>query len=183
MTFNNITQNKIINLTELISQMKYEDQKSASNFKRMRNVYWITMPLYLILIVKQIIQSNALSEIVINIFIAFSLLLFAIIYTKVYKSYGHIDYSQPTLELLKKAELRFRPINIKKLLRNALAFLLIEALLVFASNSTTNFLKGQIYMGSGLILSFLIGFIVWKVKYQRIHANIVTLIKEIEQVY
>jgi hypothetical protein len=127
------------------------------------------------------IQSSALSEILINIFIALSLLLFAIIYTKGYKSYGHIDYSQPTLELLKKAELRFRPINTKILLRKALAFQLIEALLAIASNSTTDFLKGQIYMGSGVILSSLIGFIVWKVKYQRIHANIVTLIKEIEQ--
>jgi len=180
MTFNNTPHNEIINLAELTSRMKYEDQDTAAKYKRLKYIYWILIPLYMIMIIRHITDGSSISDILGSIFFMLSMLIFAIFFTFIQRSLNRIDYSLPTLELLKKAKTRYSPFQYKKLWV-VLAIVLIDAGLTLNSALQFGFLNVQMYFGGAIVLATGIGLMVWRSKYQKLRTDIVALIKEIEQ--
>jgi len=178
---NQSSRHSLPTLPELTRQLKDEDQNFAKKFKRVKIIYRILIPIYLILGVMHIIKGSATSDIIGNILFMLAMLIFAIFFATNQRSYNRIDYySLPTLDMLKKAETRYRPFKWE-VLWLLLAIGLMDAGLTLNSSLFFSFLNVQIYFGGAMLIAFAIGLLVWKVKYQKLHADIVAFIKEIEQ--
>src|SRR4030042_4858333 len=121
---NEIKENR--NLIEIINRLKNEDDRYAALSKRIQIVYWVVIPIYIILIIYHIVDKNPVVDIIGSTCFLFAMLIFALFFKHYYKEYKYVDYSQPTLVMLKKAASRYKPFTLKTLWI-LLAVILIDA--------------------------------------------------------
>ena len=172
----NSKKNEGVNLSEFTRNLKSKDDKYANLCKSLQIVYWVLAPLYLVLMVVQIFENKPITDIVGNLFLALAMLMFALLFRYYAKDYKNVDYSQPTLIMLKKAAYRYLPYRLSAL------WALLGALLVYVSfyiTSTMPYWVSKLLLVS-LGLGILIGMVIWWIRYKPLYDGARKLIREIE---
>ena len=166
------------NLIEIINRLKNEDDRYAALSKRIQIVYWILIPIFIILIIHQIVIKNPVVDTIGSIFFLFAILIFALFFKHYYKEYKYVDYSQPTLVMLKKAASRYKPFTLKTLWI-LLAVILIDAGLSLNTSLGFEFISVQVYFLGAIVLATIIGLLFWRVRYKPLRDTALYLIREI----
>jgi len=173
---NEIMENQ--NLNEIINKLKNEDERYASLSRRIQIIYWIVLPIYIILIIHHIVVKNPVVDIIGSTCFLFAMLIFALFFKHYYKEYKYVDYSQPTLVMLKKAAYRYNPFQLKTLWI-LLAVVLIDAGLSLNASPNFEFISVQVYFLGSMILATVIGLLFWRVRYKPLRDKALYLIREI----
>ncbi len=168
------------NLPRLISKLKNEDSTYANLSKIIQTVYWVFIPLFLLMTIREYTDSKSINDLISGSGFMLSFLIFAIFFRKYYKEYNFVDYSLPTIEMLKKAVSRYQPFQ-KKSLWLLLALVSMDVGLT-CNNTNENdsiILNQSIYWGL-MILAVICGLILWYVRYKPIRDEALQMIREIE---
>jgi len=171
--------NQDINLDKLVGKLQKEDNRYANICKGLKSVYWVLIPIYSLMAVCTYIDTKELSDLLGGFLFVGSFLIFAIIMGDFQKEYNSVDYSLPTLNMLKKAVDRYKPFRPKALWAVA-AFFLMDAGFYLSSNFKKHVVDKQIYVFAIFIASVIIGLIIWYFKYKPLYDNSKRLIAEIE---
>ncbi|WP_297090845.1 hypothetical protein [uncultured Draconibacterium sp.] len=167
------------NLNKLIQRLKNADSKYANIVKGVQAIYWVLVPLYLILIVIHLFNNDPFTEVIGSACFLSGMLIFAFLMRYYYKTYSKVDYSLPTLQMLKKAAYRHKLFQWQALWA-LLAILFIDAGLVLNHTGDGNIWQTQIWFAPVLGLSFLVGVIWWYIQFKPLRDQALTLIAEIE---
>ena len=167
------------NLDELISNLKKEDEKYAGLSKRMQILYWIMSFIFLFVIVIQIVGKSHVVDIIGNICFLLAMLTFGLLFKYYYREYKNVDYSQPTLVMLKKAAYRYKPFQLKTLWA-VLSLLLVDAGLSLNTTLGFDFIWLQVFFLGIVLLSAIIGLLIWRARYKSIRDVALRLIREID---
>lgn len=168
------------NLAEIITRLKNEDDRYAALSKRMQIVYWILILIFMTLIILQIVQKDPVVDIIGSTCFLFAMLLFALFFQHLYKEYKYVDYSQPTLIMLKKAAYRYKPFQLKALW-TLLAMLLMDAGLSLNTSLSFKFIYIQACFLGVIVLATVIGLLFWRVRYKPLRDTALELIREITE--
>lgn len=167
------------NLSEFTENMKNTDSRYAQIVKGVQLMYYVIIPVYVILIVVQIFTHASLYDLGGTICILMSMLIFALLLRNYYKEYNNVDYAQPTLIMLKKAAIRYKPFQ-RKTWWVLLAIIILGFGMVFNNRDFDIVFVLSIY--GGLMLSSVIaGLIWWYVRYKPLRDAALKLIAEIEE--
>lgn len=176
--------NKDINtnnsLEELVDKLKNKDKYYARLSKGLQIVYFILLPIYLLLLIAYIIEGSTWNDIVGMVCFAVSMLIFALFFRMYYEEYNNVDYAKPTLIMLKEAAYRYQPFQLRALWI-LLALLLMDAGLSLSTFDLEYFGYVQILFLGNLVLAGSIGYIVWWFRYRPLRMDTLRLIKEIEE--
>jgi hypothetical protein len=175
----NNEQNEPENLDGLINNLMKEDEQYAGLSKRLQTVYWIMSLIFIFVIVIQIFGKCSVVDILGNICFLFAMLIFGLLFKHYYREYKYVDYSQPTLVMLKKAAYRYKPFQLKTLWA-VLAILLVDAGLSLNTTLGFNFFWLQVFYLGIVILSAMIGLLIWCGRYKPIRDSALSLIREID---
>lgn len=170
----------ISGMDQLIHKLKNEDENYARISKGIQVFYWILAPVYLIMVVVHALEGSSLNEILGGVFFFLSMLIFALFFRNYYKEYKYVDYSLPTLVMLKKAAYRYKPFQLK-ILWAFLAVVFINAGLSLSVTHIANLLDIQLLFWSSMVMSVLIGLLWWRVRYKPIRDTALKMIREIEE--
>jgi hypothetical protein len=166
-------------MDHLIQKLKKEDAGYSRLSKSIQIVYWILVPFYLFMVIRMAMAGSPLPEILSSVFFLFAMLIFALFFRHYYKEYKYVDYSQPTLIMLKKAAYRYKPFQLKTLWV-LLAVLLVNAGLSLGTKHFFDLLGVQFVFWGVMIISGLIGLWIWKIRYKPIRDAALKMIREIE---
>jgi H+/gluconate symporter-like permease len=169
-----------IDLSELTQRLKKEDKQYSNLSKRVQIIYWVLIPIYLAMVVLHFFEDARIDDIIGSTCFMLAMLIFALFFRYYYKKYKHVDYSQPTLTMLKKAAYRYQPFQLESLWL-LLALVLIDVGLCLNHSLNFDVIQVQIYFIGTLIVAILIGFLVWYVRYKPIRDAALALIREIEK--
>ena len=167
------------NLNELIKDLKKTDSNYANIVKGIEIVYWIIIPLFLVLTLRHVFQNVPIMQTVGSLFILISLFILAFLMRYYSKYHSKVDYSLPTLQMLKKAAYRYKPFQ-KQTLWVLLALILMDIGLVLKDLPTRSFLQTQIFFGSSLALGVIGGLIWWYIRFKPLRDGALKLIRDIE---
>ncbi len=173
------TTNTIENLQQLIHRLKNEDSKYARLSKSFQILYFVLTFIYSILIIVEIIEKGPLSDMAGAMCFLVAMLSFAFFFRKFYKEYNNVDYSLPTLLMLKKAAYRYQPFQ-RRTAWLIIPLLLIDAGLTLNSSLGFDFFNLQLMWFGTLVFAVFIGLIIWYFRYKPLRDNTKQLIKEIE---
>jgi len=163
----------------LINRIKSEDERYARICKSFQIVYWVLVPIYLVLIIRDIITNSPVTEIAAGFCFLLGMIVFILIFRLYYLEYKSIDYAQSTLEMLKKAAHRYKPLQSKLWLVLA-AVLLMDAGLSLRS-PFEEFAHFQIIYCSSMIVAVIVGLIIWRIRYKPLRDDALQMVREIEE--
>lgn len=177
---NKTNTNRNTNLADLVGRLKKEDQHYSRLSNGLQIVYFVLLPIYLILLVVHIIEGSAWYEILGSVCFALSMLIFALFFRRYYKEYKYVDYAQPMLIMLKEAAFRYQPFQWR------IIWILFALILMDIGMSLTTFKMEntgwvQILFIGSLGVGVVIGYIVWWIRYRPLRMDALKLIKEIEE--
>lgn len=170
--------NNDINLTEFTNKLKKADDKYANLSKSMQIIYWVLVPIYMLMIIAHIVDGSPWEDAMGSACYMFAMLIFALMFRHYHKEYKYVDYSQPTLVMLKNAAYRYKPFQLK-LIWLILAMIFVDAGLVFNTSLGFEFMWIQIFFIGTMAIAITIGLLVWRVKYKPIRDAALELIKEL----
>ena len=173
---NEIIENQ--NLEEIIGKLKKADDRYATLCKGIQILYWVLIPIYIVLVIRQIVVGSPVVDIVGSLCYLSAMLIFAFFFMNYYKEYKYVDYSQPTLVMLKKAAYRYQPFQFKTLWV-LLAVLLIDAGLGINASHSFELVSEQAYYLGVIVVAMLIGHLIWRVRYKPLRDATLGLIREI----
>ncbi|MCZ4694101.1 hypothetical protein DWB61_02635 [Ancylomarina euxinus] len=171
--------NDNINLDQLVGKLQKEDNRYANICKGLKVVYWVLIPIYSLIAIDTYIDTKELIDLFAGLLFVGSFLIFAIIMGDFQKEYNSVDYSLPTLNMLKKAFDRYKPFRPKALWAVA-AFFLMDAGFYLSSSFKDRVVDKQIYVLAIFLASVIVGLIIWYFKYKPLYDNSKRLIAEIE---
>ncbi|MCW3789159.1 hypothetical protein [Plebeiibacterium sediminum] len=173
----NITLN---DLGAFTSKLQEKDKKYATQSKRLQYVYWFLIPFYLILgTYDYIFDGTTVKEFLSQVSFAIAMLVFALTFRKLAKEYNFVDYSEPTLTMLKKVVKRYTPFHgNSRWVFVALIFL--DAGLCLKRQFDKDLLHIQIVFLGAIAISICVGLILWLNKYKPIRDAAKQLINDIE---
>jgi len=164
----------------LVGDLKKEDSNYASMCKRLQYMYWILVPLYVLIGFIHFFDSGEWSEGIGSLCFALAMLIFAFLFRKYSKEYKYVDYSLPTVHMLRAAANRhslFRKETIWLL--GALIFL--DAGLIMNSPMDASIYEIQIIFVPVMLIAMLIGFFVWYFKYKHLRDRAKAFLADIEE--
>jgi hypothetical protein len=162
-----------------INKLKKEDTNYARIAKGMQIFYLILMIPYMTMGVIYFVKERDALYMLGNIFIVLSFLTFALLFRNFYKEYNFVNYSLPTLEMLKRAAKRYKPFQ-KNTIWALLALIFMDIGLSLNSFKDNSFLSLQIIFLGAMLLGVAGGLIWWKIKYKPLRENALNLIRDIE---
>ena len=101
------------NLSKLTGKLKKEDRQYATIVKAVQIFYWIYIPVFIVRTIRYYTDSHNINNIISGVALILGFLVIALSFRKYYKDYRHVDYSLPTLEMLKKAASRYQACSKK----------------------------------------------------------------------
>lgn len=169
------------NLSKLTGKLKKEDRRYAAIVMVIQIFYWIFIPLFIIKTVEQYSDSHNINDLISGVALVLGFLIIALTFRKYYKDYQYVDYSLPTLEMLKKAAYRYQPFQ-KRGLWIVPGLLLMNVGLTFDwIKEGKSVLDSQVFFLGAILSGVLLGLVLWYLKYKPLRDNIRKLIKEIEE--
>lgn len=176
---NNIPMDNI-DMHQFTRKLKEQDKHYADINKRAKVIYWVFVPVFLITFIAHIIEKNPLPEIIGSICFLFAMIIFLMVFTNLYKEYKYVDYSLPTIEMLKKAAQRYKPFRLKNL-GLILAVIFIDAGLCLNATLDFDYIHVQVVFLGAIIIASITGLLIWRAKYKPIRDAALALIREIEK--
>ena len=165
--------NDNINLYQLVGKLQKEDLRYSNLCKGLKLMYWVLIPIYTVLAIDTYIDTKEITDL-------FAGLLFvAIIMGNFQKEYNSVDYSLPTLNMLKKAADRYKPFRPKSYWAFA-AFFIMDAGFCLSSSFSDRILNNQGYIFALFFASVCLGLIIWYFKYKPLRDSALRLVAEIE---
>jgi drug/metabolite transporter (DMT)-like permease len=171
--------NHDLNITNLISSLKKKDTNYSKLSKNFKYVYYALVPVYIILTVLELSEEYNIYILVKGVCFTLAMGIFAVIFTIFQKKYGNVDYSEPTLTMLKKAADRYK-IFKKHTWWALLSVLLIDLAMAFEPHLDESYWEFQVIFLGAIVIAFGIGVAIWFKKYKPLRDAALKLIKEIE---
>ena len=166
-------------LNDLVLKLKDADGHYARISKRVQFIYWALVPIYLVIIILDVVNNISLADIGSSLFYLMGMTVFALIFRSYYKEYNFVDYTQSTLIMLKKAARRYYPCQGKVWLV-VLGLICIDAGLTLRSPFFIEIVKLQIIFWGAMFGAVLVGLFVWWVRYKPLRDEALRLIRDIE---
>lgn len=175
----NKTKNGKFNLDQLLGKLKKEDRNYSNLCKRLKIVYWIFIPLYTLMAILIYIETKETNDLIGGFCLVGAFVIFAFVMGSYQKEYKNVDYSLPTLLMLKKAAIRYQPFRAKSILAFA-AFFLMDAGFNLSSHFKLSSINIHIVFIGLFIAAIIIGLVIWYFKYKPLRDNALANIAEIE---
>ncbi|PXY01892.1 hypothetical protein DF185_04390 [Marinifilum breve] len=175
----NLNNQDKIDVNQLIGKLQKSDKNYADICKALKAIYWVLTPLYLIMTIVFYIDTKEINNMLAGIAMISCFVIFLVILNKYQKEYNGVDYSLPTLLMLKKAAERYQPFRPESIWA-IIAIILMDIGFYINSFNKIDFLNFHIYSGSIIILSIIVGLIIWYNKYKPLRDNALASILEIE---
>lgn len=172
--------NPISGIDQLTHKLKQADQKYSRLSKGMQIIYWVLVLVYLIMVIHHAILGGSPAFTISGVFILAAMLIFSLLFRHFYKEYKHVDYSLPTLVMLKKAVYRYQPFQ-NKTLWALLAVVFINIGLSLGSSNIDDFIGLQITFRIFMGLAIGVGLLHWYYRYKPLRDAALRMIKEIEE--
>ena len=164
---------------KLIVKLKTEDARYATLSRTIQIIYWIFIPLFFLITILEYTETRESDQLIGGALFILSFLIFAIFFGNYYKEYKYVDYSLPTIQMLKKAAYRYKPFQLKALWV-LLAIVLMDGGLTFKREFNETVLDVQIYFISLMVVAVIVGLIIWYFKYKPLRDEALKLISELE---
>lgn len=164
---------------KLIVKLKTEDARYATLSRAIQIIYWIFIPLFFLITLLEYTETKESDQLIGGAFFIISFLIFAIFFGNYYKEYKYVDYSLPTIQMLKKAAYRYKPFQLKSLWV-LLAIVLMDGGLTFKREFNETVLDVQIYFIGLMVVALIVGLIIWYFKYKPLRDEALKLIAELE---
>ena len=169
------------NLTQVTGKLKKEDSKYARIVKGVQIFYWIFIPLFAFKTIRVYSESGDLKDIISGACITLAFFIIALTFGKYYKEYKYVDYSLPTLEMLKKAAYRYQPLQKRSVwVLVGMAFMDVGVTFDWMDENTT-VLHTQLFFIGAILVGVIIGMIWWYIQYKPLRDDALRLIKELER--
>lgn len=168
-----------IDINLLVGKFKIADVRYARLSKSLQIVYWILIPIYMLLTILDYVKNQDLMTIVGGFSFIAAFVIFALFFGKYHKAYGNVDYTLPTLKMLKNAVHRYKPFKWE----TTWAFfgvLLIDVGLTLNTSLHFSVMSVQVYFLGTMALSTVVGYIIWYIKHKPLRDRALGLIAEIE---
>ena len=172
--------NNNLDFEQLLGKLKKEDTNYSSLSKALLIIYLIMIPLYIVITALEYFETKDVFQIVGGACFVISFSVFAIFFRIYYKEYKYVDYSLPTIQMLKKAAYRYKPFQLRTLWILP-ALVLMDLGLYFTSSFDIIGIKAHLYFIVLMLLSICVGIVFWWVKYKPLRDNALALIKELEE--
>ncbi len=166
-------------LNQLVSNLQKKDKRYAKISKVLQYVYWITLPLFIILLYNENKDGFKWTSVIGSISYCIGLVTIALMLGKNYKKYISVDYSLPTLQVLKNAMQRHTFLYGKKAFLMTI-ILLFELGAFLRKIGEPDWLHFQLLITLAMSVGLFIGFNRWRIFYKPLRDNAKKLIKEIE---
>jgi len=176
---NDNNHNSSNNLSNLITDLKKKDNNYSNVCKRMKYVYWAISLLYLVIITREVFDKEPITDIISAVCFLGGMLSFAWLFNKYQNEYKSVDYSLPTLFMLKKALNRYQPFTLRTVWVIP-GVLLVGAGLSLKSSSFGDVWITQLCFWGLMLVSTFVGWVVWYYKYKPLRDHTQALISEIE---
>jgi len=164
---------------KLIVKLKTEDARYATLSRAIQIIYWIFIPLFFLITILEYTETKESDQLIGGALFILSFLIFAIFFGNYYKEYKYVDYSLPTIQMLKKAAYRYKPFQLKSLWV-LLAIVLMDGGLTFKREFNETVLDVQIYFIGLMVVALIVGLIIWYFKYKPLRDEALKLIAELE---
>ena len=112
MNSNNNSTGKI-NLDQLVCNLKKEDARYASLSETFQMVFRILISVYSLVSIVVLVETKDIIQAAGFACFLLSMLIFAIFFGRYHKEYKYVDYSLPTIKMLKNAAYRYQPFQFK----------------------------------------------------------------------
>ncbi len=172
---------KILNaeFDQLVGKLKTEDASYATLSRGIQIVYWILIPFFIFMTIRHYNDSGDFKQIIGGACMVLSFLIFALFFGKYYKEYKYVDYSLPTLLMLKKAAYRYKPFQ-GRTIWIIVALALMDFGLFYNNQEEGLVLETQVMFIGAILFGLIVGLILWYFKYKPLRDDALRLIAEIE---
>ncbi|MDY0279940.1 MAG: hypothetical protein RBR35_05190 [Salinivirgaceae bacterium] len=102
-----------ISLDQLVGNLRNEDHRYSRISRSFQIVYWSFIPLYTIVTILHYSETKEFNALIGGACFVASFVIFAIFFGKFHKEYKSVDYSLPTLTMLKAAAYRYKPFPLR----------------------------------------------------------------------
>lgn len=177
---NNRQRTENTDFAQLVSKLKTEDTNYAWISRAIQIMYWIFIPVFAFLTFREYSETGNSNELISGAFFILAFLIFALFFGKYYEEYKYVDYSLPTIQMLKKAAYRYQPFQQRQVWI-LLALILVDLALTFDWMDSTPLIEIQITFVGLIAFSLLVGLIIWYFKYKPLRDEALSLINEIEK--
>ncbi|MBN2616020.1 MAG: hypothetical protein JXR71_10050 [Bacteroidales bacterium] len=168
-----------LSLEQLLRNLKDEDANHATVIKRFQYIYVVFFIFYAIITTLVYVFERDLRMLLSGVSFMSSFIILAVLFRKYYKEYRFVDYSLPTLLLLKRAASRYQLFQTKALWL-LVAFGFMDVALTLNMQPRVSPWIVQIIILATLLVALVIGIIRWWYKYKPLLDNTRRLISEIE---
>ena len=167
------------NVNHLVDRLKKEDSNYAAISRGIQIMYWIFIPFFIFMTTRHYIESGDVNQIIGGASMIMAFVIFAMFFGKYYKEYKYVDYSLPTVKMLKKAAWRYKPFQ-GRTIWIVVALALMDFGLIYKRWDEEYFMESQFMYFSSLLFGVIIGLILWYFKYKPLRDEALRLISEIE---
>lgn len=166
-------------LEQLVGRLKREDSGYAKLSRGVQIMYWILIPLFLIMAYRHYTDSGDYRQLIGDGCKISALLIFALFFGKYYREYKNVDYAVPTLTMLETAAYRYKPFH-GRMIWIVLAIGLLDAGLYVTGFGSSNIITSQLLFAGSILLAILAGLLLWYIKYRPLRDDALRLIDEIK---
>ncbi len=166
-------------ISRLVDRLKTQDSNYATLSRGIQVFYWIFIPLNMVLGVRHYLDSGDVIHLISSVFMVLAFLIFALFFGRYYREYKNVDYSQPTLIMLKKAAYRYKPFQLRTAWVGV-ALVLMDIGLTINQEGIGMMIGIQYMFWGGIFLGLIAGLFIWYIKYKPLRDDALRLISEIE---
>ena len=175
----NANKKEKLSLEQLMGNLKTEDANYAAVTKRFQYIYVVFFIFYAVTTTLIFIFERDINMLLSGISFMSSFIILAVIFRKYYKEYRFVDYSLPTLLLLKRAAIRYQLFRVR-VLWLLVAFGFMDVALTLNMLPRVPLWAIQLFVVGTLLVAVVIGVIRWWYKYKPLLDSVRRLISEIE---
>lgn len=176
------------NLDELTSKLQKEDQRNLKLSKRMKIMLIVLIPVYFFLFVANPMDDITMNERIAGLLYVVAFSVFAAYFQYYNKLYRNVDYSLPTLEMLKQAVKRYNLFQKKILIIIGPVVCIDISTVLIAGRDTSslsvisnNPVGFQIFYWGLMLVSFSIGCLIWYKRQKPLRDTAQLMINELEK--
>ncbi len=171
-------QNNTIELSDLTGKLQSEDQRYSNIAKRMKIMYYIMIPVYIIYIIRLFQTGSSMTELLGGLCFLLAMIVFAYIFNKFHKDYKDIDYSLPTLLMLKEAAKRYTPFR-QNTIWVLLGVVFFDVGLVLGVPESENVWYIQAIFLGAIVTAIFVGLLIWRKRYKPLRDDALKLIEQL----
>ena len=177
---NNNKLSETTDLNQLVGKLKTEDTNYARISRAIQIMYWIFIPLFIAISILHYTETYNALHLISGFFYVTSFLIFALFFGKYYKEYRLVDYSLPTVQMLRKAIWRYQPFQ-KRTVWVFLALALMDVGLTLSNLDDSSVWETQLFFLGAVLFGAVIGIILWYFKYKPLRDEAKNMLKDIEE--